>query len=71
MNKNGTTVEEESPKAAPKNIIERLAQLDQEAKPKKLSASKRKLALLTPEKKVKSKTVTEKTDMYEPLLALS
>lgn len=73
VNKNGSTVEE-TPSKAPKNIMERLAQLDLEKKEKKISASKRKLALLPPEKKVKSKSVTEKSKLdsdYEPLLALS
>lgn len=88
INKNGSAVEEFPKKiAAPKNIIERLAMLDLESKktdqedvpPKKLSLSKRKLALLTPEKKYKAKKSTTTTttlaptssDLYEPLLALS
>lgn len=74
VNKNGSTIEENSDtNSRPKNIIETLAQLDEEVvKPeKKLSKSKRKLALLKPEKKVRSKTTTEKADLFEPLLALS
>lgn len=81
INKNGSTIEN-PPKqiVEPKNIIERLAMLDLEVKkptesspPKKLSESKRKLALLPPEKKIKNKkaTTTPPADLYEPLLALS
>lgn len=66
VNKNGTDTEVRGPK----NIIEQLEQLDEEAPPKKLSKSKRKLALLPPEKKTRTKTKEEK-DLYEPLLALS
>lgn len=67
VNKNGTKIEE--PKS-PKNIIETLAQLDEQKPAKKLSKSKRKLAKLLPEKKIRKKT-TEKTENLDPLLALS
>ncbi|GLV31784.1 uncharacterized protein CBL_07543 [Carabus blaptoides fortunei] len=81
INKNGSTIEN-PPKqiVEPKNIIERLAMLDLEVKKpkesstlKKLSESKRKLALLPPEKKIRNKkaTTTPPADLYEPLLALS
>lgn len=70
VNKNGTSVDSQK---APKNIIETLAQIDEEnTKPqKKLSKAKRKLSLLPPEKKIRKKTVVDKADLYEPLLALS
>lgn len=74
---------------SPNNINERLEMLDQELltptttelpeKKVKLSASKSKLALLLPEKKVwnkkkiemHAKTMESQKDLYEPLLALS
>ncbi|KAI4459176.1 hypothetical protein MML48_6g00018813 [Holotrichia oblita] len=81
-NKN-ETMKEETKATPPKNIIEHLAMLDleqnaskettttEESLTKKLSKSKRKLALRLPEKKqaVKSKPIPK--DLYEPLLALS
>lgn len=90
VNKNGTIVEPPTVKkiVKPKNIIESLALLDlepvtttttSEAPPtKKMSKSKRKLALLPPEKKVKIKkfgaikeAASEQKHLSEPLLALS
>lgn len=84
-NKNSSKHDDQSDKRikGPKNIIEQLAMLDlevttttTEAPTKKLSKSKRKLALLLPEKKLKrkqlEKTTTSSTiDLHEPLLALS
>lgn len=72
VNKNQAHAKEEKQKG-PKNIMETLAKIDEETtKPaKKLSKFKRKLALLPSEKKVRIKSVTEKSDLYEPLLALS
>ena len=81
-NKNDTKITVH-PKSRPKNIIERLAMLDlepsltstTEASPtKKLSKSKRKLALLKPDKKILRTNkikITLSKDLYEPLLALS
>lgn len=85
-NKNNTIKESDNkPKIIrPKNIIEHLAMLDMESETtttteltptKKLSKSKRKLAKLLPEKKLRNKKnekqQTLSTDLYEPLLALS
>lgn len=83
VNKNGT--EQEVDKLStdrPKNIIESLALLDlensgaQEIVPPKLSKTKAKLALVPPEKKIRSKKVDKSLtkasrEMSEPLLALS
>lgn len=80
-NKNNTEPNKHHVK--PKNIIEQLALLDldtttttAEVPTKKLSKSKRKLASLLPEKKIKKKellknALTISTDLHEPLLALS
>lgn len=78
-NKNGTKkdVRDES---RPRNIIEHLEMLDKEKSSeaeivpkKKLSKSKRKLAMLRGEKKVKQKKIIKTETIYtpEPLLALS
>lgn len=88
VNKNGTIVEPPAKQIVkPKNIMESLALLDletttastSEAPPtKKMSKSKRKLAMLPPEKKVKVKksgikkaVASEAKHLNEPLLALS
>ncbi|XP_074033356.1 uncharacterized protein [Leptinotarsa decemlineata] len=76
--KNGTTTEKtEVIRKTPKNIMESLTMLDLEqptdadnVPQKKLSKSKRKLALLKPEKKYLQKKKAAK-DLEEPLLALS
>lgn len=83
VNKNGTEepTPPKKPMHKPKNIIESLALLDLEsstttdpAPEKKASKSKRKLALLLPEKKHKAQLAKKESaskDLNEPLLALS
>ncbi|KAL3278832.1 hypothetical protein HHI36_016352 [Cryptolaemus montrouzieri] len=83
-NKNGTTEEPPVVKRRPNNIFESLAQLEltsddnvvTEVVPKKMSKSKRKLALVPKEKKVRIKKTDilkrkAQNDASEPLLALS
>ncbi|XP_060526495.1 uncharacterized protein LOC132702090 [Cylas formicarius] len=76
-NKNGEEQLAKQPKQ-PKNIIESLAMLEEEATKgaapvptKKLSKSKMKLALLLPEKKHRARLLKKEKETSEPLLALS